>query len=102
MPHINCIYPFLAERDFRSNVDKITAALSKIPAFKVTMKEYGFFDFSKNVNLHLEPHAEVIISFSIFIYLRTMGFTLFRPLFRLFSPSAMNSRLKVMLALRPI
>lgn len=56
MPHINMLYPFVAEDRFTEILPKLQETLNKFSPFVVTFNEFDFFSHGKNSHtLYLKP-----------------------------------------------
>jgi 2'-5' RNA ligase len=58
MPHINLLYPFLPEAQFKANLDKVQAAVGKIQPFTITFKKFDFFEHGRSCTLFMNPEVE--------------------------------------------
>jgi 2'-5' RNA ligase len=55
MPHINFLFPFVAEDKFDDIINKLTPILQSFGSFELDLSEIGYFKQGKNVTMHIKP-----------------------------------------------
>eukprot|EP01125_Pyxidicula_operculata_P012345 TRINITY_DN4051_c0_g1_i1.p1 TRINITY_DN4051_c0_g1~~TRINITY_DN4051_c0_g1_i1.p1 ORF type:complete len:363 (-),score=78.33 TRINITY_DN4051_c0_g1_i1:134-1222(-) len=58
MPHINLLYPFIPESEFRSVYEKTVEALSTVKPFKVIFDDFDAFNHGRSYTLFMKPRSE--------------------------------------------
>ncbi|CAH6419049.1 2-5 RNA ligase superfamily [uncultured virus] len=58
MPHINFLFPFMAENKLPDVVKRLSVELSKVPAFVLKLDQIGFFSQKDGNTFHLKATDE--------------------------------------------
>uniref|UniRef100_A0A6B2LDA7 RRM domain-containing protein n=1 Tax=Arcella intermedia TaxID=1963864 RepID=A0A6B2LDA7_9EUKA len=55
MPHINLLFPFVAEETFETSAKLISEALKQIPPFEITLESFQNFQHGNSCVMYLQP-----------------------------------------------
>jgi len=56
MPHINFIFPFVAEDKFDDIIERLSPKLKEFGSFELEINQIGHFKQGKNITVHIKPN----------------------------------------------